>query len=129
MDPIEIIREPERFRMTGVSRVQWWRLEREGMAPQRVRLGPNSVGWLRCEINAWQMARIAERNERARPSPAPLPVTTRLRADIEADIARLEERAARLDPCEVNLPRHAALVLRIEDLKAKLAALPAECAP
>lgn len=68
MDGIEIIREPERFRRTGISREQWWRLERAGKAPVRVQLGPNSVGWLRNEIDAWLTERVAARNaERASP--------------------------------------------------------------
>jgi prophage regulatory protein len=30
--------------------------------PKPVRLGPNAVGWLKSEIEAWQQARIAERD-------------------------------------------------------------------
>jgi prophage regulatory protein len=63
MDGIEIMREAERFRRTGVSRVQWWRLEQAGKAPPRVQLGPNSVGWVRSEIDAWLTERVTARNE------------------------------------------------------------------
>lgn len=53
----EIIREPERRRITGLSRVSWWRRERAGDAPARVHLGPRSVGWRRSELEAWIAAR------------------------------------------------------------------------
>jgi len=58
---LQIIRERERFRMTAISRVQWWRLEREGKVPKRIPLGPNSVGWLRHELEQWINARAGER--------------------------------------------------------------------
>jgi prophage regulatory protein len=60
-EDLQIIREPERFRMTGLSRVQFWRLERAGQAPKRVPLGPNSVGWLKHEVEHWILARAALR--------------------------------------------------------------------
>jgi len=50
---IEIVRETERARITGLSRVTWWRLERDGKAPKRVQLGPSAVGWVRAELFAW----------------------------------------------------------------------------
>ena len=56
-----IAREAERLLITGVSRVQWWRSEREGKAPQRVSLGANSVGWVRSELHAWVAKRVAGR--------------------------------------------------------------------
>ena len=58
---LEIVREPERRAATKLSRVTWWRLERTGLAPMRVRLGPNSIGWLRHEIDAWIEQRAAAR--------------------------------------------------------------------
>jgi len=61
MDDLQILREADRFRMTGLSRVQWWRLEREGDAPRRVQLGKNSVGWLRHEVEQWISRRAALR--------------------------------------------------------------------
>ena len=48
-----IVREPERREITGISRVQWWRLERKGQVPKRVRLGENSVGWQLSELLDW----------------------------------------------------------------------------
>lgn len=58
---MEIIREAERRRLTGISRIQWWRYEKEGTAPIKLRLGPNTVGWLRHEIEAWVQARVDAR--------------------------------------------------------------------
>ncbi len=48
-----IIREPEVRRLTGLSRVQRWRRIRAGTFPAPVQLGPNSVGWVASEIDAW----------------------------------------------------------------------------
>lgn len=63
MEPqLQILREPDRFRLTGLSRVQWWRMERAGTAPRRIQLGPNSVGWLAKEIETWIAERAARRN-------------------------------------------------------------------
>lgn len=56
-----IVRERDRFQLTQLSRVQWWRLEREGKAPKRIRLSANSVGWLRSEIESWITERIGQR--------------------------------------------------------------------
>jgi prophage regulatory protein len=63
---LQIVREPERLRMTGVSRVQFWRLERDGKAPARVPLGPNSVGWLKHELEEWIVGRAALRRGASR---------------------------------------------------------------
>lgn len=62
-----IIREVERRQLTHIHPVTWWRWERAGTAPKRVKLGPNSVGWLRSEILAWLEACASAR------SPSPLP--------------------------------------------------------
>jgi prophage regulatory protein len=40
------------------------RLERAGQFPRRVKLGPNSVGWVETEIEGWVESKIAAR-ERA----------------------------------------------------------------
>lgn len=62
MEQFEIVREPDRHRLTGLSRVTWWRYERLGAAPRRIQLGRNSVGWLRSELEAWVAERAARRN-------------------------------------------------------------------
>ncbi len=38
-----------------------WRMEKVGDFPVRVKLGPNRVGWLASEIDAWIDAKACER--------------------------------------------------------------------
>ncbi len=40
------------------------RLEKAGLFPQRIQLGPNRVGWLEQEVLDWLKKRIAERHTR-----------------------------------------------------------------
>ncbi len=57
-----LIREPERRALTGISRSQWSKLEKEiDDTPQRVQLGERSVAWVYGEIIDWCSARAAER--------------------------------------------------------------------
>ena len=60
---------PELKRRCGIpySRMHIDRLEKRGQFPKRVRLGPNSVGWIEDEVAAWQAERIAAREQ---PAPA-----------------------------------------------------------
>ena len=58
---IRMIREPEREQITGISRTNFWRMEKAGKAPKRVRLGKNTVAWLESEIHAWLKERAAAR--------------------------------------------------------------------
>lgn len=62
-----IIREPERRLITGRSTVSWWRDERAGKAPARVRLGDNAVGWRLSDITAWLESRLTVTPENAKP--------------------------------------------------------------
>jgi prophage regulatory protein len=41
-----------------------WRLERSGQFPQRVRLGPNKVAWLKSEVTDWVESKLAARTDR-----------------------------------------------------------------
>ncbi len=52
-----IIRLDEVRHLTGLSDSSIVRREREGTFPHRVRLGPNSVGWLLDEVEAWIASR------------------------------------------------------------------------
>jgi predicted DNA-binding transcriptional regulator AlpA len=52
-----IVREPERARLTGLSRTTWWALERMGQVPRRRQLGPGSIGWLLSELEEWIRSR------------------------------------------------------------------------
>jgi len=59
---LRVLREKDRFRLTGLSRVQAWRLEREGRFPKRIQLGSNSVGWIASELDAWIAAKAKARD-------------------------------------------------------------------
>ena len=58
---LRVLREKDRFRLTGLSRVQAWRLEKEGRFPKRIQLGTNSVGWIASELDAWISRKAQER--------------------------------------------------------------------
>ena len=47
------LRTPEVLRISGLSRVTLWRLERLGKFPLRRKLSVNSVGWLESEVFLW----------------------------------------------------------------------------
>ncbi|EKO6516199.1 AlpA family phage regulatory protein [Vibrio cholerae] len=48
-----LVREPDRKMITGVSRTQWWMMERQGLAPQRVRLSAHCVAWRLSDLLWW----------------------------------------------------------------------------
>jgi prophage regulatory protein len=56
---VRFIRENERKRLTGLSRSTWWRMEKQGLAPKRRQLSPNSTGWLPSELYGWMQSRQA----------------------------------------------------------------------
>lgn len=60
---MKILRMVEVTEKTGLSRWTIYRKEDTGEFPKRVRLGPNAVGWLEDEIEAWLTQRILERDE------------------------------------------------------------------
>jgi prophage regulatory protein len=48
-----IIRLPAVLAKTGLSPSTIWRYEKAGTFPRRRQLGPNSVGWVVDEVDAW----------------------------------------------------------------------------
>jgi prophage regulatory protein len=52
-----IIRKPELRKRVPYSDTTIWRKERDGKFPRRIELGPNAVGWLESEIDAWIASR------------------------------------------------------------------------
>jgi len=54
---MEILREPEVERRTGLSRSTLRRKEHNGTFPERVQLGENSVGWRSDEVESWLQMR------------------------------------------------------------------------
>ena len=71
IDEDRLVRESERRRLTGISRTQWWRLERQGAVPRRRQLGANSVGWSLQELLGWVNSRPVVVGAAERPSHAP----------------------------------------------------------
>jgi len=59
------VREPECLKMTGLSRITRWRLERKGIFPKRRQISPNCIAWLESELHEW----LETRNRG--PAPAP----------------------------------------------------------
>lgn len=57
---MRLLRANEVQHRTGLSRTTIWRLERKGEFPSRRRLGPNSVGWLKEEVETWIKSRPRE---------------------------------------------------------------------
>ena len=62
---MQILRQPKVCERTGYSRTQLWRFETAGIFPKRVRIGPNAVGWLDSEIDAWIADKVAARDAEA----------------------------------------------------------------
>ena len=56
-----VVREPECEERSGLSRVQRWRLAKEGLFPKPIRLGKRSSGWLDDELQNWITERAAQR--------------------------------------------------------------------
>ncbi len=52
-----ILRTAKLQTYVGLSRTTIWRLEKSGQFPKRVRLGQNSVGWLKGDVDTWLESR------------------------------------------------------------------------
>ena len=61
----QILRRDEVERATGLPRSTIYEKIAKGSFPKPIRLSERAVGWLETEIEAWQKARIAQRNEAA----------------------------------------------------------------
>jgi prophage regulatory protein len=60
---ITFLRLPEVKRRTGLSRSTIYEGMANGTFPSNVPLGPQGRGWVDKEIDEWQQARIAERDD------------------------------------------------------------------
>ena len=58
---MRIIRRHELTRRVGYCLGHIYRLERKGLFPARVRLGPRAVGWLEAEVEGWLRERVDAR--------------------------------------------------------------------
>jgi predicted DNA-binding transcriptional regulator AlpA len=57
--PVEaLIREPLRRLITGLSYTVWWRMEKAGRAPRRIKITGDVHGWKLSEVQAWVRERI-----------------------------------------------------------------------
>ena len=63
MQPTIFLRKAEVFRRTGMSDTTVWRKEKAGEFPKRVKITGKIVGWDEAEIEAYQQALLAERDD------------------------------------------------------------------
>ena len=61
---MRILRRREVEHRVGLSGMEIWRREKAGSFPRKVRLGPNSVGWVEAEIDAYLEELVAARDAR-----------------------------------------------------------------
>ncbi|MDR3413430.1 MAG: AlpA family transcriptional regulator [Formivibrio sp.] len=61
-DTRHILLLPQVMAMTGLARSTIYLHMDQGIFPKPIKLGPNSVGWLESDIDAWFDERIANRN-------------------------------------------------------------------
>jgi prophage regulatory protein len=52
-EPDRIVRDPEAGKISGLSRTQRWRLEKDGRFPARRRISSRCTGWLMSELQQW----------------------------------------------------------------------------
>jgi prophage regulatory protein len=57
------LRQRQVCEKVGLSPMTIWRRQKSGTFPRRVLLGPNAVGWVEEEIEAWCAKRVRERDE------------------------------------------------------------------
>lgn len=50
---MNILRNPDVCRRLGISASTLWRYVGNGSFPSPIRLGPNRVGWIESEVDAW----------------------------------------------------------------------------
>ena len=55
-----VLREPQVFEITKLSKSTRWRLEKAGLFPKKIHLSPNTVGWLASDICSWLEQRAQE---------------------------------------------------------------------
>ncbi len=60
--PPRLITKPELRRIVPSTPQHILRLEKRGLFPRRIQVGPNRVAWLLSEIEEWVRARAAERD-------------------------------------------------------------------
>ena len=72
VEKYRIITKKELLRIVPYTPQHILRLETAGRFPKRLQIGPNRVGWLLSDIEAWIAARMAERDS-AKPNGQAVP--------------------------------------------------------
>lgn len=60
--PQRVLRGDEVDERCRINRTTRYRLMAQGKFPGSIKIGPNAVGWLEAEIDAWILERAAERD-------------------------------------------------------------------
>jgi prophage regulatory protein len=58
----KIISLKELLKRVPYSAVQIWRIEKIGLFPKRVKLGPRRIGWVESEIDEWIKMKMLRRD-------------------------------------------------------------------
>lgn len=70
VQPMRLVRERERARITGVPKSTWYLLMRRGRAPRPVPIaGSQAVGWVDTELEAWVQAQVDAAREQRETAP------------------------------------------------------------
>lgn len=48
-----LLRLPQVLALVGVSKSTWWKLVRDGRAPQAVKIGDRCTAWRAADVSAW----------------------------------------------------------------------------
>lgn len=67
---MKVLRAPKVTEKVGLTVQHIGRLERAGRFPQRIQLGPGSVGWIEEEVDAWLEQRARQRGALPQPEKA-----------------------------------------------------------
>jgi len=59
--PTELIALPEVMQITGVKTTKIYDMVNKGIFPQKVRIGPRAVRWVKAEVLQWVAEQIAAR--------------------------------------------------------------------
>ena len=63
--PAPVLRMRDVEALTGRKRSSIYEDMAAGRMPRQIKIGPRAVGWLRAEIEAWQLACVAQRDAQA----------------------------------------------------------------
>lgn len=67
-EPVEFIRLPKVLALVGLSQTTVYEMARKGEFPKQVKLGGNSVAWVKAEVLQWNREKLAARDKENQPS-------------------------------------------------------------